>query len=85
MKRFEKGDVVKHFKREIADVNENPKIYLYEIIDFAMHTETEEELVIYKALYPPYKCYARPEKDFFSKVDKEKYPQIMQEYRFEKV
>lgn len=85
MKRFEKGDTVKHFKREISDTCENPDIYLYEIIDFAMHTETEEELVIYKALYPPYKCYARPQADFFSKVDREKYPHIKQEYRFEKL
>ena len=85
MKRIEKGDVVKHFKREISDTKNNPDIYLYQVIDFAMHTETEESLVIYKALYDDKKCYARPETDFYSKVDREKYPQITQKYRFEKI
>ncbi len=85
MKRIEKGDIVKHFKREISDINTNPDIYLYQVIDFAMHTETEESLVIYKALYGEKKCYARPETDFYSEVDREKYPQIKQKYRFEKI
>ena len=85
MKKIEKGDVVKHFKREISDTKNNPDIYLYQVIDFAMHTETEESLVIYKALYDDKKCYARPETDFYSKVDREKYPQITQKYRFEKI
>ena len=85
MKRIEKGDVVKHFKREISDTKNNPDIYLYQVIDFAMHTETEESLVIYKALYDDKKCYARPETDFYSEVDREKYPQITQKYRFEKI
>ena len=77
------GDIVRHFKREwvSADTSE----YLYKVLAFAWHTETGERLVIYQALYAPFKICARPYAMFMSEVDREKYPDIRQHYRFEKV
>lgn len=80
---FMPGDIVKHFKREtIHDPQGND--YLYVIIGEAKHTETGEVLMIYQALYGDRKLYVRPQKMFYSLVDKEKYPDISQKYRFEK-
>ncbi len=76
------GDIVCHFKREW--VSENTSEYLYKILAFASHTETGEKLVIYQGLYAPFKICARPYDMFMSKVDKKKYPDIKQQYRFEK-
>ena len=56
---------------------------MYIIYDVAEHTETGEKLVIYHSLYKSFKLYAHPVNMFMSKVDKEKYPNIKQEYRFE--
>lgn len=70
--RRHESKLVRHFKG---------KCYL--ILYTVEHTETEEELVIYKAMYGDYKKYARPIDMFISKVDKNKYPEADQEYRFE--
>lgn len=77
------GDIVRHFKREW--VSPDTSEYLYKVIAFAQHTETGEQLVIYQALYAPFKVCARPYAMFMSEVDREKYPDIRQKYRFEKV
>ena len=77
------GDIVQHFKREwvSADTSE----YLYKVLAVAHHTENGEKLMIYQALYAPFKICARPYDMFMSEVDREKYPDIKQKYRFEKV
>ena len=77
------GDIVQHFKREW--VSSDTSEYLYKILAFAQHTETGEKLVIYQGLYAPFKVCARPFAMFMSEVDREKYPDIRQKYRFEKV
>lgn len=76
------GDIVQHFKREYIK-DDSSKEYLYTVMAIAEHTETKEKLVIYKALYDDSKVCARPYQMFMSEVDKEKYPDIKQKYRFE--
>jgi hypothetical protein len=82
--RFKPGQIIRHFKRD--DLYESEKEgnkYLYQVIAIAMHTETEEPMLIYQALYYPFQTFARPLSIAEEKVDKEKYPDIIQEYRLE--
>ena len=82
MRRFETNDFVKHFKKDMVS-SDDPMMYVYRIICHAKHTETGEELVIYQAMYGEETVYARPSSMFYSEVDKEKYPDANQKYRFE--
>ena len=80
------GDIVQHFKYEtLSDEDKLQNKYMYQVLNIAEHTETHEKLVIYQALYAPFKVYARPYDMFMSEVDHEKYPNVTQKYRFEKV
>lgn len=83
---FHIGDVVQHFKYETLTAKEQlENKYKYVIRGFAEHTESKEKLVIYQALYHPYKVYAKPMNMFLSEVDRNKYPDIKQEFRLKKV
>ena len=66
------GDKFRHFKGTI-----------YRVIAIAKHTETGEELVVYGD--EKGNTWARPKDMFSSLVDHEKYPNVKQKYRFEKV
>ena len=54
----------------------------YIVEDIAINSETMEKMVIYRGLYEGSPLYVRSYDLFISKVDKEKYPNIQQEYRF---
>ena len=57
----------------------------YRIMTLATETETGQTLVVYQALYGDYQMYARELSMFMSPVDKEKYPDVKQQWRFELV
>jgi len=85
---FVPGTIVQHFKRTLLDENtlkKQPLMYLYEIIGSATDTETEAEVMVYRALYGTRQMYVRPLEMFLSPVDREKYPNAGQIYRFETV
>lgn len=73
MRKIKVGDTYKHFKGMII-----------EVLAIGKHSETLEEMVVYKHVDSD-DIWVRPMEMFNSLVDKEKYPEVMQKYRFEKI
>lgn len=69
MRKPSKGDKYRHFKGVVVTV-----------LEIAKHSETLEALVIYEH---DGEIWARPMDLFLSEVDHEKYPDVLQKYRFE--
>lgn len=68
------GKRYRHFKGNI-----------YIVTDIGVHSEEEKVMVIYKNFKEPSLTWVRPLEMFLSKVDKEKYPDVKQEFRFEEL
>lgn len=57
----------------------------YRVLFLGKESETLEEVVIYQDVAQPSKIWVRPVVLFTEKVDKEKYPEVEQEYRFQHI
>lgn len=78
-RKIEIGKIYRHFKGN-----------LYKVIDIVYDSESNNDeeykkVVIYEALYGEHLHWARPYDMFNSLVDKKKYPNVSQKYRFEEV
>lgn len=72
MQTIQIGRIYRHFKGDY---------YLVEAV--ARDSETNADMVIYRKLYGDGGLWVRPLSMFLSKVDRDKYPEVSQEYRFQ--
>lgn len=73
-RKIEPGTIVKHFKNK-----------LYEVLFYAKDVSDgiDHDVVVYRALYGNKDIYCRDAIEFNSVIDREKYPEAQQVYRFE--
>ena len=72
MREIKIHGIYKHFKGDY---------YLVE--EIAKDSETLEYVVIYRKLYDDGTCFVRLLTDFIGKVNRDKYPNVKQKYKFE--
>lgn len=58
---------------------------IYFVMNIAVHSETAEPMIIYRRVNNPDYVWCRPLDMFMSEVDHEKYPDVKQKMRFEKI
>lgn len=68
---------------KIKGVYKDFKNNYYILEDVATHSETGEKYAVYRQLYGNGELYIRPLDMFLSEVDKNKYPNVKQKFRFE--
>ena len=68
---------------KIKGVYKNFKNNYYILEDVATHSETGEKYAVYRQLYGNGELYIRPLDMFLSEVDRNKYPDVKQKFRFE--
>lgn len=56
---------------------------LYRVCGTAENVGTGQKMVCYESERAPYEHYVRDYEEFMSEVDKQKYPEVKQKYRFE--
>lgn len=69
-----KGKIFRHFKGDL---------YLFE--DIVINSETQEKMVLYRALYGECGLFVRPYDMFVEEVPKDKINPTGQKYRFEEI
>jgi len=71
MRKLKIGGIYKHFKGD-----------KYLVLGVVRHSETKEEMVLYRQLYGEGELWVRPKAMFLEKVDRKKYPNVKAKYRF---
>jgi len=72
MRELKINGIYRHFKGDY-----------YIVLDIANCSETKNKFVVYRQLYGDGTLWIRPIEMFLSEVDHEKYPDVLQKYRFE--